>query len=202
MLGAGRRARRAGPPGAGRAPAQLADRPPGRRSRACRHSSHSGPRGLRATAGYGWMLYAERGVWRPRRRLPTLKLGGVEDHRELCRSCAAREGRAVDDGVCAVPPGVDPGRYARLLARVHDALLSGDRPPAPPRRLVARSWGRVRRHGVNPDLGEPPELVDLAEVERRRRCSPLSRVLPELRASLTSIADDARHVMVITDAHG
>lgn len=108
----------------------------------------------------------------------------------------------MDDGVCAVRPGVDLGRHARLLARVHDALLAGDRPPARPRELVARSWTRVRGQGVSPDLGHPPGPVAPEEVERRRLSSPLARVLPELRASLTSVAEDARHVMVITDAQG
>jgi hypothetical protein len=108
----------------------------------------------------------------------------------------------VDEGVCAVRPGIDLGRHARLLARVHDALLSGDVPPARPRRLVERSWRRVRSHGVSPDLGDPPGPVGPAEVEQRRVASPLIRVLPELRASLTSVAEDARHVMVITDAEG
>jgi hypothetical protein len=108
----------------------------------------------------------------------------------------------VDEGVCAIRPGVDVVRHARMLARVHNALLSGDRPPADPRRLVARSWQRVRAQGVDPDLGDPPGPVGLEEVEQRRAGSPLSRVLPELRASLTSVAEDARHVMVVTDADG
>jgi hypothetical protein len=107
-----------------------------------------------------------------------------------------------DEGVCAVPPGTDIGRHARMLARVHDALLSGNRPPAAPRRLVARSWKRVLAHGVDPDLGDPPGPLSAAEVERRRAASPLQRVLPELRAALTSVADDASHIMVITDADG
>jgi len=108
----------------------------------------------------------------------------------------------VDEGVCAIRPGVDLVRHARMLARVHNALLSGDRPPADPRRLVARSWQRVRAQGVDPDLGDPPGPVGADEVEQRRVRSPLSRVLPELRASLTSVAEDARHVMVVTDAAG
>ena len=108
----------------------------------------------------------------------------------------------MDEAICAVRPGVDVGRHARLLARVHDALLSGDRPPARPRGLVARSWQRVRAQGVDPDLGEPPGPAPADEVERRRAGSPLQRVLPELRAALTSVAEDARHVMVITDADG
>lgn len=108
----------------------------------------------------------------------------------------------MDEGVCAVRPGVDLGRHARLLARVHSALLTGDRPPVPPRDLVGRSWTRVRSQGVNPDLGDPPSAIAPDEVELRRQASPLARVLPELRASLTSVAEDARHVMVITDAQG
>jgi len=108
----------------------------------------------------------------------------------------------VDEGVCAVRSGVDVNRYARLLARVHDALLSGDRPPADPRVLVARSWQRARAQGVNPDLDDPPGPVGADEVEHRRSVSPLQRVLPELRAALTSVAEDARHIMVITDADG
>jgi hypothetical protein len=88
----------------------------------------------------------------------------------------------VDEGVCAVRSGVDVGRHARLLARIHDALLSGDRPPADPRVLVARSWQRARAQGVDPDLGDPPGPAGAGEVEPRRGISPLQRVLPELRS--------------------
>ena len=108
----------------------------------------------------------------------------------------------MDEGVCAIRPGIDVGRHARMLARVHDALLSGDRPPADPRRLVARSWLRVRAQGVDPDRTDPPGPVTADEVELRRIGSPLQRVLPELRAALTSVAEDARHIMVVTDADG
>lgn len=108
----------------------------------------------------------------------------------------------VDEPVCAVRPGTDVARHARMLARVHDALLSGDRPPADPRTLVARSWERARAQGVDPDLDAPPGPVPVDEVERRRSASPLQRVLPELRAALTSVAEDARHIMVVTDAAG
>jgi hypothetical protein len=108
----------------------------------------------------------------------------------------------VDEGVCAIRPGTDVGRYARLLARTHDALLSGDRPPVDPRGLVARSWQRVQAQGVDPDRREPPGPLDASQVEQRRARSPLHQVLPELRAALTAVAEDARHVMVVTDADG
>ena len=108
----------------------------------------------------------------------------------------------VDEAVCAIRPGMDVARHARMLARVHDALLAGDRPPAVPRRLVVRSWMRARAQGVDPDLGDPPGPLAACEVEQRRTRSPLHRVLPELRAALTSVAEDARHIMVVTDAEG
>jgi hypothetical protein len=60
----------------------------------------------------------------------------------------------------------------------------------------------VRAKGVDPDLGSPPGPVPVTEVERRRDSSPLHRVLPQLRAALTSVAEDARHIMVVTDATG
>ncbi|MBN9799212.1 GAF domain-containing protein [Pseudonocardia alni] len=108
-------------------------------------------------------------------------------------------------GVCAVRPGTDLGRHARMLSRLHDAVLSGDARPddtARGRRLVTRSWDRVRAQGVDPDAGEPPGPLDAAVVEQRRATSPLVPVLPALRAALTSVAEDARHVMVVCDADG
>lgn len=113
-----------------------------------------------------------------------------------------RSGVRPTDGVCAVRPGTDLGRHARLLARVHDAVLSGDPVPAQARGLVARSWSRVRAQGVDPDAGDPPGPLDTGQVEQRRTTSPLAAVLPELRTALTSVAEDARHVMVVCDADG
>ncbi|OLL70894.1 putative transcriptional regulator [Pseudonocardia sp. Ae168_Ps1] len=104
--------------------------------------------------------------------------------------------------ICAVRPGTDLGRHARMLSRLHDAVLSGDAVPDRARRLVARSWDRVRAQGVNPDAGDPPGPLDAGVVEQRRTTSPLVPVLPALRSALTSIAEDARHVMVVTDADG
>ena len=53
-----------------------------------------------------------------------------------------------------------------------------------------------------PDRREPPGPLDASQVEQRRARSPLHQVLPELRAALTAVAEDARHVMVVTDADG
>lgn len=110
------------------------------------------------------------------------------------------EVHVVDDGVCAVTRSTDLRRHARLLHEAHDARLSGNRPGV--RRVVARSWDRVLSYGVAPDgrTLDDPAAPDV--VERRRAESPISAVLPELRASLTAVAEDAEHIMVITAADG
>ncbi|WP_439379302.1 GAF domain-containing protein [Amycolatopsis lexingtonensis] len=108
----------------------------------------------------------------------------------------------MDEGVCAVRPGIDVAGHARLLAGIHDAVLSGRPPQTAPRLLVERSWRRVAAQGVDPDRPPAPDPVGVAEVERRRSGCRLSEVLPELRGSLTSVAEDAHHLMVVTDADG
>src|SRR5205823_3299110 len=85
---------------------------------------------------------------------------------------------------------------------VYTATLAGTAPPARPRELIADSWSRVRRHGVDPDRGGGSHPIGLAEVEHRRRDSPLGEVLPGLRDGLVSVADDAEHIMVVVDAEG
>ncbi|SFW84975.1 GAF domain-containing protein [Amycolatopsis australiensis] len=108
----------------------------------------------------------------------------------------------MDEGVCAVRPGIDVAGHARLLAGVHDAVLAGRPPRVAPRRLVERSWRRVAAQGVDPDRPPAPDPVGAAEVERRRTTCRLHEVLPELRGALTSVAEDAHHLMVVTDADG
>jgi hypothetical protein len=112
------------------------------------------------------------------------------------------EVRVVDDDVCAVTRTTDLRRHARLLHQAHDARLSGSRAQTPLRRVVSRSWDRVLSYGVAPDgrtLDDParPDVV-----ERRRAESPIAKVLPQLRASLTAVAEDAEHIMVVTAADG
>jgi GAF domain len=116
----------------------------------------------------------------------------------------ARVVRAVgaDDGVCAVTRSTDLRQHARLLHQAHDARLQGTRPTTALRRVVSRSWDRVLSYGVAPDGRslEDPAAPDV--VERRRAESPIASVLPQLRASLTAVAEDAEHIMVVTAADG
>ena len=102
----------------------------------------------------------------------------------------------------AVPAGEDPVRYAQLLRRVREAILSGERPPATPRLLIADSWRRAIRLGVDPDRDKDPVPAQLEEVEQRRRDTKLGRIVPVLGGVLLPAAEDAGHVMVVVDRDG
>lgn len=102
----------------------------------------------------------------------------------------------------ALPAGVDAREHARLLRRVHDAALSGRPVPVSLRPVVQDSWARVRRLGVDPDSGPPPRTARLEELHRDRTASPIAEVLPLIRRSLVPVADQADHIMLVTDAAG
>ena len=105
-------------------------------------------------------------------------------------------------GYSAIAPGTDLSEHVRVLARVHDAVLVGGRPPMRPRAVVARSWSRVLDLGLDASRANAREPLPLGEVERRRRGSPLSLVVDELRQVLVSVADASSFLMVVTDADG
>ena len=108
------------------------------------------------------------------------------------------------DGACAVSSGTDLASHARMLHRAHDAAMAGESGPPTDlvRRVVRRSWERTRACGVDPDPRPGAAPAGPEEIETRRASSPLSGVMPELRASLTSIAENADHIMVVTAADG
>ncbi|AXX28416.1 GAF domain-containing protein [Actinosynnema pretiosum subsp. pretiosum] len=88
-----------------------------------------------------------------------------------------------------------------LLAREHEAALAGG--PAPGTRpVILESWRRSLAARVDPDSREAPLVLDRDEVVDLRAAHPLAQALPVLRETLVSIADDAEHVMIITDADG
>lgn len=96
----------------------------------------------------------------------------------------------------------DPDAYARLLRRVHEAVLSGAPAPRPPRSVISESWDRSLAAHVDPDNKLPPLVYDSDELDDVRQAHPLASVLPLLRQNLVSIADDAEHIMIVTDADG
>ncbi|MGP3951885.1 GAF domain-containing protein [Streptomyces sp. 7N604] len=97
---------------------------------------------------------------------------------------------------------VGPRHATRLLSGVRAAALDGRTPRFTHRKVIDESWHRVLRHGVDPDRGTHSGLLGLDEVEHRRRSTPLATVLPTLREGLMAAADEAWHIMVITDAEG
>ncbi|MFE2042245.1 GAF domain-containing protein [Streptomyces sp. NPDC059477] len=97
---------------------------------------------------------------------------------------------------------VDAARAARILREVRAARLAGQRARIAPRPVIEQSWGRMLRGGVDPDQHFRPGLLDTDEVLRRRETSPLRHVLPVLRQGLLSVADTARHIMVVADEEG
>lgn len=92
--------------------------------------------------------------------------------------------------------------FSDQLAAAREAVLSGVESPAPPRRVVSASWRRSLAAHVDPDGGAPPLVYEHAEVTQVRAAHPLAAVLPLLRDALVSIADEAMHMMIVTDAHG
>ena len=102
----------------------------------------------------------------------------------------------------AVRLPADPAAHAALLARIHDAVLSGSPSPGSPRTVVADSWDRSLRAHVDPELRNPEQVYRADELDDVRTAHPLAAVLPLLRATLVSVADEASHVMIITDADG
>ncbi|GGW64089.1 hypothetical protein GCM10010503_46590 [Streptomyces lucensis JCM 4490] len=97
---------------------------------------------------------------------------------------------------------VDAAQAARVLSEVREAALAGRRARVPPRPVIEQSWGRMLRSGVDPEHDFRSGLLPADEVRRRREESPLRHVLPVLREGLLSVADVARHIMVVADAEG
>jgi len=94
----------------------------------------------------------------------------------------------------------DPVRDA--LARTREAVLSGGPVREPQRDVVSRSWRRSLAAHVDPENDAPNYEHERAEVDRIRRCHPLSPALPLLRQTLVDIADQAMHMMIVTDEQG
>jgi len=97
----------------------------------------------------------------------------------------------------------DPVARARLLARIREAVLSGAPAPEQPRPVVSESWRRSLAARVDPERGSgPPTVYDVGEMAEIRAEHPLAETLPLLRETLVAIADEAMHMMIVTDAQG
>jgi GAF domain len=100
------------------------------------------------------------------------------------------------------PINPDPIERARALHRVYESVLAGDEPRSAPRPLISASWERSLAAHVDPDRIMPRVIHTDEEIADLQAAHPLHEVLPLLRTTLVSIADEAMHVMLVTDADG
>lgn len=102
----------------------------------------------------------------------------------------------------AVRPGTNLSVHVRDLVRLHDAVLSGTPTTLQPRAVVARSWSRMLRSGLDANGDNARDPLPLETVLRLRRESPLSLVIDELIEVVSAVADAASFLMVVTDPNG
>src|SRR5690242_18235804 len=106
-------------------------------------------------------------------------------------------------GELMTPPGAhDPVEHVHVLHDVFEAVMAGDEPRVAPRSLISASWERSLAAHVDPDRRMPRAVHGDDEMSDLRAAHPLAEVLPLLRNTLVSIADEAMHVMLVTDADG
>ncbi|MEV4706578.1 GAF domain-containing protein [Actinoplanes sp. NPDC049316] len=101
----------------------------------------------------------------------------------------------------ALDLGTDPAERISQVGRAHELFVTGERPVAQVRSVVADSWRRSAGALVSPDGTAPIDLSD-GDLEAYRAAHPLSRVLPIFRDLLGGLADDGAHIMAVCDAHG
>jgi hypothetical protein len=95
----------------------------------------------------------------------------------------------------------DPVVRSRVLRRVHEREFTGEASPTGNvRELVRNSWRRSLAAGVDPDQGGAPMRLAASEVEEARARSPLQPAIAEIHSKLSSLDEDARHIVAIADA--
>jgi hypothetical protein len=102
----------------------------------------------------------------------------------------------------AVDASTDLRDQALKLARIHQAVASGDAAPATLREPIRRSWQRCASAGF--DLARPTAPVALTEDEAadRWRSHPLSIAEPILHDLLADVHSDDDQVVLACDADG
>lgn len=100
------------------------------------------------------------------------------------------------------PGAHDPVEHVHVLHDAFEAVMSGDEPRVAPRSLISASWERSLAAHVDPDRRMPRAVHSDDAMRDLRNAHPLNEVMPLLRSTLVSIADEAMHVMLVTDADG
>lgn len=97
-------------------------------------------------------------------------------------------------------PGVDPAARIGLLRRAHERFVDSGDTPKGIRSVVADSWRRCSKAGIDPDGNVALAQMADAELRTHREQHPLAAVLPMFRALLGQIATEARCLMAVSDA--
>ncbi|MFC8191773.1 GAF domain-containing protein [Cellulomonas sp. NPDC057328] len=83
--------------------------------------------------------------------------------------------------------GSEPGAAGRVRA-AHERFVAGGEPEGGVRPVVAESWQRSRRIGVDPELPTPPVDLSDPELDRLRAAHPISGAVPVVRRLLVEPA--------------
>ncbi|HSO98428.1 MAG TPA: GAF domain-containing protein [Solirubrobacteraceae bacterium] len=102
----------------------------------------------------------------------------------------------------AVKPIGDRLGQARALQRIHEAFHAGREVAGGLRGVVAQSWARSGKAGIDPINHLAPIVMDEREVSDRWSHHLLFPVLPVLRDLLSGATNDSGHMLVISDARG
>ncbi|WP_043615055.1 helix-turn-helix domain-containing protein [Nonomuraea candida] len=92
--------------------------------------------------------------------------------------------------------------YSRLLRGAHEAAAAGRAWPHSPRRLIKASWRRSLDAGIDPEGKSAPLVCDPSSIRDMRASHPLQPLLPLLAQTLSGLADETGHVMIVTDGDG
>jgi hypothetical protein len=102
----------------------------------------------------------------------------------------------------ALDATTDRQALARVLARAHHDALAGAAPPTAVREIIAQSWRRSDRAGVDPRHGFAPHVLSPDAARQRFAAHPLAVGKPLLRELLDDVRDDAKQVVLVCDADG
>ena len=102
----------------------------------------------------------------------------------------------------AIDASTEPAQRARELRHAWERFIVGDRVDSV-RTPIVDSWRRSVGAGVDPSRdGSAPLVADDDEAAARWEVHPLVSSAPLIRECMAGIADDAAHLMVISDADG
>jgi hypothetical protein len=102
----------------------------------------------------------------------------------------------------AWPLGSDPSELSRSISVAHDEFLASGSADAAVRAVVAQSWQRCLRDGIDPERALAPVHLAGSDLSAHRDGHPLARVMPVIRKLLVDDATDAGLLVAVSDAAG